>query len=68
MEVTAEILAELVAELEERAEIQQLEAQVKIQQPEKLEVFDSLRLSIVVAAEILAAEVLIKLASETELV
>ena len=52
MEVAAEILAELIAELEERAEIRQLEAQVEIRQLEELEaeelkVFDSLRSSVV---------------------
>ena len=56
-----EILAELVAELEERAEIRQ---------PEELEAFDSLRLpvedAVEAAAEILA-EVLVELAGETEL-
>ena len=52
-----EILAELVAELEERAEIRQ---------PEELEAFDSLRLPVEDAAEA-AAEVLVELAGETEL-
>ena len=33
-----ELVAELVAELEERAEIRQLEARVEIRQPEELEV------------------------------
>jgi hypothetical protein len=58
-DLAAEVFAELVAELEARVEIRQLE---------ELEVFDSLRLSVVVAAEILAAEVLVELAGETELV
>jgi hypothetical protein len=84
VEVAAEILLELVAELEERAEIQQLEAQVEIRQPEELKVLDVLRLSVEVLAEvllevladiavevlaeILAAEVLVKLAGGMELV
>ena len=50
MEVAAEILAELGAELEARAEIRQPEEL----EAEELEVFNSLRLSIVVTAEILA--------------
>ena len=33
-----EVASELVAELEERAEIRQLEARVEIRQPEELEV------------------------------
>ena len=36
--VAVEVASELVAELEERAEIRQLEARVKIRQPEELEV------------------------------
>ena len=50
----AELLVELLVELEAWAEIRQLE---------ELEVFDGLRLSIVVLAE-----VFVKLAGETELV
>ena len=48
MEIAAEILAELVAEL-----VAELEERAEIRQPEELEVFDSLRLSVVVLAEIL---------------
>ena len=57
---SAELLTELLAELKARVEIQQLK---------ELEVFDSLRLSIVFTVEILA-EVLVKLAAKlvTEIV
>ena len=43
-EVAAEVAAEIAAEVVGRTE---LKAQFKIQQPEELKVFDSLRLSIV---------------------
>ena len=46
----------------------ELVARVEIRQLEELEVFNSLSLSVVVAAEILAAEVLVELAGGTELV
>jgi hypothetical protein len=57
-EVLAEVLVELAGgtELEARVEIRQLEARVEMRQLEELEVFDSPRLSVVVAAEI-AAEI-----------
>jgi len=42
VEVASELVAELDAEL-----VAELEARVEIRQPEELEVFDSLRLSIV---------------------
>jgi len=60
-EVAAEVLVELAGgtELEARVKIRQLEARVEIRQLEELEVFDSPRLSVVVAAEV-AAEVLIE--------
>jgi hypothetical protein len=62
--VTADIATDVAVNVTSRTE---LEAWVKIQQPEELEVFDALRLSIEVLMEILAAEVLVELASETEL-
>ena len=55
--LVAELIAELVAELEARVEVRQLEA---------LEVLDSLRLSVVVLAEILV-EVLTKITGGTKL-
>ena len=58
----AELLTELLVELKAWAKIRQLEAQVEIWQLKELEVFDGLRLSVVVLAE-----VLVELASETEL-
>ena len=57
--VQTELITELVAELE---------AQVEIRQLKELKVFDTLRLFVEVFAEILAAEVLVKLAGGTELV
>ena len=48
--------------------LEELEAQVEVRQLEELEVFDALRLSVEVLAEILAAEVLVELAGGTELV
>ena len=57
-----EIAAEILAELKARAEIQQPEEL----EAEELEVFNSLRLSVVDAAEA-AAEVLVELTGETEL-
>jgi hypothetical protein len=48
MEVASELIAELNAEL-----ITELKARVGIRQPKELEMFDSLRLSAVVAAEVL---------------
>jgi len=46
VEVASELIAELNAELDAEL-IAELKARVKIRQPKKLEVFDSLRLSIV---------------------
>ena len=59
----AEIAVEIAAEIAGGTE---LEARVEIQQLEELEVFDSLRLSVVVAAEILAAEVAAEILAEVE--
>ena len=75
---------ELIAELKKWAKIRQLKAQVKIRQLKELKMLDILRLSIEVLievlpevlidiaievfAKILTAEVLIKLASGTELI
>ena len=52
--------ADVVADVADRTE---LEARVEIRQPEELEVFNSLRLSVVVLAEILA-EILAELLAE----
>ena len=49
--VAAEVAADIAVEIAGGTE---LEARVEIRQLEELEVFDSLRLSVVVAAEILA--------------
>ena len=48
-EVLLEVLADVAGrtELEARVEVQQLKARVEVQQPEELEVFNSLRLPIV---------------------
>jgi len=54
-EVLAEITAEVMVAVEVASElIAELKARVEIRQLKALKVFDSLRLSIVVAAEILA--------------
>ena len=60
MEVLAEVTAEVFIELAGGTE---LEVRVKIRQPEELKVFDSLRLSVVVAAEIFA-EIAAEIAAE----
>src|SRR6266702_2589269 len=53
-EAAADIAAEIAAEvLVELAGGTELEARVEIRQPEELKVFDSLRLFVVVAAEVL---------------
>ena len=62
-----ELLAELLAELKVWVEIRQLRVWVKIQQLKELEVFNSLKLSIVVTAEVLveiAIEVLVEILAE----
>ena len=62
--VTADVAADITADVAGRTE---LKVQVKIRQPEEFGVFNALRLSVEVLTEILAAEVLVKLAGETEL-
>ena len=64
IQLITEIAAEIAAEIAGGTE---LKARVKIRQLEELKVFDSLRLSIVVAAEVLveiAAEILIEITAE----
>ena len=61
-DLAAEVLAEVAAKIASGTE---LEAQVEIRRLEELEVFDSLRLSVVVAAEVLV-EIAAEIPAEVE--